>query len=74
MAQQLIINVENKNIVPLLKKMLSLMDGVSIARVPKKTAKTEKKKTGLDLAQEDIDKGRMNTYKNADELFSKFGI
>ena len=32
---------------------------------------TPKRKTGFQMSQEDIKAGRINTYKNADELFKK---
>ncbi len=61
---QITINIEDPSIVPHLKKILSAINGVSIARPALKT-----KKSGLDEAYEDIRAGRVHRAENADQLF-----
>ena len=66
---QLTINIEDKTILPHLKKILSALEGVSIA-----PAKKKKKKCGIDEALEDIKEGRVTHFENVDEMFASFGI
>ena len=61
---QITINIEDPSIVPHLKKILSAINGVSIARPTLKT-----NKSGLDVAYEDIRAGRVHHAENADQLF-----
>ena len=65
---QLTINIEDKSILPHLKKILNALEGVSIARP------TRKKKTGLEKALEDIEAGRVTYYESAEDMFKKLGI
>ena len=65
---QLTINIENKSILPHLKKILNSIDGVSIVTPPKK------KKSGIEEAYEDIKAGRVTHYDSVDEMFAAFGI
>ncbi len=64
---QITLNIEDPKILPSLKKVLSALKGVSIA-------KTTKRKTGLELAWEDVDEGRVNRYESADDMFRKLGL
>lgn len=64
---QITINIEDKSILPHLKKILNAIDGVSIA-------KTEKKKCGLEEALDDVREGRVTRYENADEMFKALGL
>lgn len=66
---QITINIENKAIVPHLKRILNAIDGVSIARPEKK-----RKKSGLEEACDDIKAGRINSYESSEELFKTLGI
>ncbi|MCM1336624.1 MAG: response regulator [Candidatus Amulumruptor caecigallinarius] len=66
---QLIINIEDTSIVPLLKKMLGAIDGVTIAK-----STTESSKSGIEEAYEDVAAGRVTHYDNAEALFKSFGI
>ncbi len=66
---QLTINIENKSIIPHLKKILNAIEGVSIAKTEKK-----KRKCGLDEAFDDIRAGRITHYENPEEMFKAFGI
>ena len=65
---QLTINIEDKSILPHLKKILSAIEGVSI--VPAKKTK----KCGLEEALEDVKAGRITHFENVDEMFASFGI
>jgi hypothetical protein len=61
---QITINIEDKSIVPHLKKILSAIEGVSIAKSEKK------RKCSLDQALEDIHCGRVHNADNVDQLFN----
>ncbi len=63
---QLIINVENENLLPHLKKVLKAIDGISIAKPEKK-----KRKSGIEKAYEDIRAGRISHYESVDDMFQK---
>lgn len=63
---QLVLNIENPKILPSLKKVLSALEGVSIAQTPKKS-----RKSGLDEALDDVREGRVFKAKDTDELFKK---
>lgn len=65
---QITINIEDKSILPHLKKILNAIEGVSIAKPEKK------RKTGLDEAYEDVRAGRITHYENAEAMFKAFGI
>ena len=65
---QLTINIEDKSILPHLKKILNAIDGVSIVKTPKN------KKSGLDEALDDVREGRVNHYDNVHDLFSSLGL
>lgn len=65
---QLTINIEDKSILPHLKKILNAIDGVSIATVKKK------RKTGFEEAMEDVRAGRITRFESVDEMFKHLGI
>ena len=65
---QLTINVEDKSILPHLRKILNALEGVSIAKP------VRKKKSGLEEALEDIKAGRVTYYESAEDMFKKLGI
>lgn len=65
---QLIINIEDKSILPHLKKILNAIEDVSIAK-PSKT-----KKCGLEEALDDVKAGRVHSYESVDEMFKSLGI
>ena len=65
---QLTINIEDKSILPHLKKILNAIEGVSIAKPSKR------KKCGIDEALDDIKAGRVTHYDNVDDMFKAFGI
>lgn len=62
---QLTINIEDKSILPHLKKILNAIEGVSIARPKRKT------KTGIEEAYEDIRAGRVTLVNNVDQMFNQ---
>lgn len=66
---QLTINIEDKSIVPHLKKILNAIEGVSIAK-----PEIKKKKSGLAKAYDDVKAGRINHYDSAEDLFKALGI
>ena len=66
---QITINIEDKSILPHLRKILNALQGVSIAKPEKK-----RKKSGIDESYEDVRAGRVTHYNNVDEMFKAFGI
>ncbi len=66
---QITINVEDKSILPHLKKILNAIEGVSIVAPQKK-----RKKSGIEEAYDDIRAGRVTHYDSVDEMFKAFGI
>lgn len=64
---QLILNIEDKSILPSLRKILSKLEGVTIC-------KQKKRKTGIEKALEDVKEGRVITYNSKDELFKDLGL
>lgn len=66
---QLTITIENKSIVPHLKKILSAIEGVTISKPEKK-----RKKSGIEESYDDVRAGRVTRYANAEDMFKAFGI
>lgn len=66
---QLTITIENKSIVPHLKKILNAIEGVSFSKPAKKS-----KKSGIEESFEDARAGRVTRYANAEEMFSRFAV
>lgn len=64
---QLILNIEDKSILPSLRKILSKLEGVTIC-------KQRKSKTGLEKAIEDARSGRVITYNSKEELYKDLGL
>lgn len=62
---QLTINIEDKSILPHLKKILNAIDGVSIAKP------SRKKKCGLEEALEDVKAGRVHHAESVDDMFKQ---
>lgn len=65
---QLTINVEDKAILPHLKKILNAIEGVSI-EMPQR-----KRKNGLDKALDDLKTGRTKRFDTLEEFFDDLGI
>lgn len=61
---QLIVNIEDKTLVPSIRKILSSIQGVTVKRQPIR-------KCGIDEAIEDLREGRVNHYDSVDDLFKK---
>jgi hypothetical protein len=66
---QITINIEDKSILPHLRKILNAIEGVSIV-----TPERKRIKSGIEESYEDIRAGRVTHYANADEMFKAFGI
>ena len=62
------IQVEDRNVMSGLIKVLKSMNGVVILPTHKN------KKSGIEEAMDDISHGRVTEYKCADEMFEKLGI
>ena len=60
---ELLIEVENESILSSLRKVLGGMDGVKVKRA------SRRKKTGLELALEDVREGRVTEWNSVDEMF-----
>ena len=75
--EQILLNVENKNILPSLKRVLGSIEGVTIVKVPRTAVsatygqdKSSAKKTGLELAIDDLEHGRVSpVFSSVDEMF-----
>ncbi len=63
-VQQIVLNIENPQIIPSLKKVLSSIKGVSIVE-PKN------KKNELDLALEEAEQGKTTKWSSVDEYFKQ---
>ena len=68
MSNTLTIQVEDKNVMAGLKKVLNAMSGVVILPARKQ------KMTGLQEAMDDIRKGRVTKYDSSDEMFKDLGL
>ena len=64
---QLILNIEDKSILPSLRKILSKLEGVSIC-------KPNVRKSGLEQAREEVKRGKVITYKSKEDLFKDLGL
>ena len=66
--EQLVLNIENKSIIPSLKRVLASIDGVSITR--KRDVKSAKaiSQNELDRSIEDVRKGNLRSFRSMDDL------
>lgn len=64
----LTLNISNPSILPSLKKVLASLDGVTIVKDSKK------RRTGMEIAREDVKKGRVLSYASKEELFKDLGL
>lgn len=60
---QLVINVEDKSMLPMLRKLIKSLPGISLASTKRQ------KKSGLEEAYEDVKAGRVTHWSSADEMF-----
>ncbi|MDE6417046.1 MAG: hypothetical protein K2K68_08485 [Duncaniella sp.] len=65
---QLTINIENKAILPHLKKILGAIEGVSIAK------SHPAQRRSIDRAMDDVVSGRTKKFSNTDEFFADLRI
>jgi hypothetical protein len=65
---QLTINIEDKSILPHLKKILNAIEGVSIVK------STTKKKCGLEEALDDVKAGRIHHSESVEDMFKSLGV
>lgn len=65
---QIVLNIEDTSILPSLKKVIGALNGVSIAKLKRN------KKTDMELALEDKEKGRIVKCKDKEELFKQLGL
>ncbi len=63
---QLTINIEDKSILPHLKKILNALEGVSIAKT-----KRHSKKSGIEESYEDVRAGRITSCDSVDDMFKQ---
>ena len=63
---QIVLNIEDKNIVASLKRVLSTMNGVTIA--------SSKNLSPYEKSKIEARNGEINTYASVDELFAKVGL
>ena len=68
MNNTLTIQVEDRNVMAGLKKVLNAMSGVVILPTCKQ------KMTGMQEAMDDIRKGRVTKYDSSDEMFKDLGL
>ena len=68
MNNTLTIQVEDKNVMAGLKKVLNAMSGVVILPARKQ------KMTGMQEAMDDIRKGKVTKYDSSDEMFKDLGL
>ncbi len=73
MAQQIVLKVEDSSVVTSLRKVLSLMKGVTIVNITEEKM-TEKKRSSYEQAREDIRNGRVNTYNSLNDFYEEMGI
>ena len=66
--EQLVLNIENKSIIPSLKRVLASIDGVNITR--KRGVKSAKaiSQNELDRSIEDVRKGNLRSFRSMDDL------
>ncbi len=75
MAQQITLNIENVGIIPSLRKVLNLMEGVTIVKTPKAVVKNRARKlTPYEQSLKDLREGKVTTYKSAEDFYKEMGI
>ncbi len=72
---ELTLRIENRSVLSSLRKVLSLMEGVTIVKKPKASAKQgQRKLTAYEQSREDVRCGRVAEYKDLNEFYQKMGI
>lgn len=62
---QITINIEDQSMLPHLKKILSAIQGISIAKTQRK------RKSGIELAYADVKAGRVHKAESVDDMFNQ---
>ncbi len=65
---QITLNIEDARDVSLIKKLISRMNGITIAKAPRK------RKSGYEQACEDIENGRVTEWDSTESMFKGLGI
>lgn len=65
---QLTINIDDKKLIPYLKKVLESINGVSIVKP------ATKRRSSLDIAMQEIRDGKVKSFDNVHDLFQDLGI
>lgn len=60
---QLTINIEDKSMLPFVKKLIKSLPGISLA------PNARKKKTGIEKAYDDVKAGRVTRWESAEDMF-----
>lgn len=60
---ELTLKVTDESLLPMLRKLFRTMDGVEIAT-------RRRKKSGIELAYEDVEAGRVSSWNSPDEMFN----
>ncbi|MCC8120388.1 MAG: hypothetical protein LIP09_16840 [Bacteroidales bacterium] len=63
---QLMVTIEDSSKVSTIKKLLQMIEGVHVSLPPKK-----KRKTGIDLAYEDVAAGRVTRYNSFSDFMKE---
>lgn len=59
---EITLKVTDESLMPMLRKLFNSIEGVEISR--------RRRKTGIEQALEDVKAGRINEWKNTDEMFN----
>lgn len=60
---QLTLNVTDESLIPMLRKLFRSMEGVDLA--PRR-----RRKSGIELAYEDVEAGRITKWDSPDDMFN----
>lgn len=63
---ELIIDIQDKSLIPMLKKLIDSLPGVSLVKPIKKV-----RKSGIEEAYEDVASGRVKKATDVDDMFAK---
>ena len=65
---QVVVNIEDPSVLSVFKKMVALMNGVSIAKPVRKIRKVKEKKCGIDLALEAAHGEPLYSFDSVDDM------
>ena len=66
--EQIVLNIEDKKLLPYLKKVLGSINGVSIVKPVRRRRAT------LDTALQEVKEGKVKKFENIDALFTDLDI